>query len=69
MKTYIEFLRRLIIITNWIFFGFLSFVLVGGALNENGRMFYFGLGALAFAFIIHVGTNWIFFKLNSKFLE
>ena len=67
MKTLIEFLRRLAIIMNWIFFGFFSFVLIGGALNENGRMFYFGLGALALAFFVHVAANWIFLKINSKF--
>ena len=65
MATFIEFGRRFMIIGNWIFFGILSMVLIGGSLNVNSRMFYFALGSIALAFIVHYLINIIFFKINS----
>ncbi len=64
MATFIEFGRRFLIIGNWIFFGILSMALIGGSLNENSRMFYFALGSIAIAFLIHYLINVIFFKIN-----
>ncbi len=64
MATFIEFGRRFLIVGNWIFFGILSMVLIGGSLNVNSRMFYFALGSIALAFIIHYLINIIFFKIN-----
>jgi len=64
VATLIEFGRRFLIIGNWIFFGILSMVLIGGSLNVNSRMFCFALGSIALAFIIHYLINIICFKIN-----
>ena len=66
METLIEFCRRFLIIGNWIFMGILSMVLIGGSLNVNSRMFYFALGVIAFAFLIHYLINIIALKLSPK---
>ena len=49
MEIFIEFSRRFLIIGNYIFFGILSIVLIGGSLHVNSRMFYF---ALSLGFIL-----------------
>ena len=64
MATFIEFGRRFLIIGNWIGFGVLAMVLIGGSLNVNSRLFYFALGSIALAFIVHYLINIIFFKIN-----
>ena len=66
METLIEFCRRFLIIGNWIFMGMLSIVLIGGSLNVNSRMFYFALGTIAVAFLIHYLINIIAIKLSPK---
>ncbi len=66
METLIEFCRRFLIIGNWIFMGMLSIVLIGGSLNVNSRMFYFALGTIAVAFLIHYLINIIALKLSPK---
>ena len=66
METLIEFCRRFLIIGNWIFMGMLSIVLIGGSLNVNSRMFYFALGIIAVAFLIHYLINIIALKLSPK---
>ena len=66
METFIEFCRRFLIIGNWIFMGMLSIVLIGGSLNVNSRMFYFALGTIAVAFLIHYLINIIALKLSPK---
>ena len=66
METLIEFCRRFLIIGNWIFLGILSMVLIGGSLNVNSRMFYFALGVIAFAFLIHYLINIIALTLSPK---
>ena len=38
--------------------------LIGGSINENSRMFYFALGSIAIAFLIHYLINVIVFKIN-----
>ena len=66
MEILIEFCRRFLIIGNWIFMGMLSIVLIGGSLNVNSRMFYFALGTIAVAFLIHYLINIIALKLSPK---
>ena len=66
METLIEFCRRFLIIGNWIFLGILSMVLIGGSLNVNSRMFYFALGTIAVAFLIHYLINTIALRLSPK---
>tara|TARA_B100000989_G_scaffold264748_1_gene217301 strand:+ start:4594 stop:4746 length:153 start_codon:yes stop_codon:yes gene_type:complete len=46
--------------------GMLSIVLIGGSLNVNSRMFYFALGTIAVAFLIHYLINIIALKLSPK---
>ena len=64
MATFIEFGRRFLIVGNWIFFGVLSMVLIGGSLNVNSRMFYFALGCIALSLLIHYLINFVAFKIN-----
>ena len=65
MEIFVEFTRRFLIIGNYIFFGILSIILIGGSLNVNSRMFYFALGCIALSLLIHYLINVIAFKINS----
>ena len=64
MEIFVEFTRRFLIIGNYIFFGILSIILIGGSLHVNSRMFYFALGCIAFSLLIHYLINVIAFKIN-----
>ena len=66
MEIFIEFSRRFLIIGNYIFFGILSIVLIGGSLHVNSRMFYFALGCIALSLLIHYLINFIAFKINPR---
>ena len=66
MEIFIEFSRRFLIIGNWIFFGILTMALIAGSLNVNSRMFYFALGSIALAFLIHYLINFLTLKLSQK---
>ena len=64
MEIFVEFARRFLIIGNYIFFGILSIILIGGSLHVNSRMFYFALGCIALSLLIHYLINVIAFKIN-----
>jgi hypothetical protein len=64
MEIFVEFTRRFLIIGNYIFFGILSIILIGGSLHVNSRMFYFALGCIALSLLIHYLINVIAFKIN-----
>ena len=46
-------LKPLFLILNWIILGSFGLVLIGASVNSNARLFVFGMGRLAIAFIIH----------------
>ena len=64
MEIFVEFTRRFLIIGNYIFFGILSIILIGGSLHVNSRMFYFALGCIALSLLFHYLINVIAFKIN-----
>ena len=64
MEIFVEFTRRFLIIGNYIFFGILSIILIGGSLHVNSRMFYFALGCITLSLLIHYLINVIAFKIN-----
>ena len=53
-------LKPLFLIINWIILGSFGLVLIGASVNSNARLFVFGMGSIAIAFIIHLIINILF---------
>ena len=53
-------LKPLFLILNWIILGSFGLVLIGASVNSNARLFVFGMGSIAIAFIIHLIINILF---------
>ena len=53
-------LKPLFLILNWIILGSFGLVLIGASVNSNARLFVFGMGTLAIAFIIHLIISILF---------
>tara|TARA_S200000501_G_C20360711_1_gene541785 strand:- start:44 stop:250 length:207 start_codon:yes stop_codon:yes gene_type:complete len=53
-------LKPLFLILNWIILGPFGLILIGASVNSNARLFVFGMGSIAIAFIIHLIINILF---------
>ena len=53
-------LKPLLLILNWIILGSFGLILIGASVNSNARLFVFGMGSIAIAFVIHFIISIIF---------